>query len=133
MTEVAPEIQQILDQMRASMGEAPPAIEKVAGADAAMVLEQARSSTFAMPRDEGALEPETRTLSYLAVAPATSNEERTIAMVNKARIQTIDTANLLEAFHFARFDRATQVLENAEPLFGLLDKRCGVTTASEGV
>lgn len=117
------EIQQILDQMAAAMGEAPPAIEKAGTADPAMVYEQARSSAFAMPAEGGALDPEMRTLIYLAVALATSNHACTIAMLNKAHQQGIATSKLVEAFHIARYAMATQVVGNAEPLFDLINER----------
>ena len=116
------EIQQILDQMVAAMGEAPPAIEKASTADPGLVYDQARSSAFAMPPD-GALEPEMRTLIYLAVALATSNHACTIAMLNKSRRQGIATSKLVEAFHIARYAMATQVVGNAEPLFDLVNER----------
>ena len=123
MSQPAPDTQQILGQMRLAMGEAPPAIEKAATADERMVAEQARSSAFAMPPDGGALDPETRTLIYLAVALATSNQACTTAMVNKARKQAIASAKLLEAFHIARFALATQVVGNAEAVFDLVNER----------
>jgi hypothetical protein len=59
MSRPVPSTQQILDQMRVTMGEVPPAIEKAAAADARMVAGQARSSAFAMPPEDGALDPET--------------------------------------------------------------------------
>ena len=117
------EIQQILDQMASAMGKAPPAIEKAGTADPAMVHEQVRSSAFAMPPEGGALDPELRTLIYLAVALATSNHACTIAMLNKARQQAIATPKLIESFHIARYAVATQVVGNAEPLFDLLIER----------
>ena len=123
MTDPVPQVQQILAQMRATMGEAPPAIEKAAHADPPMVVEQARSSAFAMPPEGGALDPETRTLVYLAVALATSNQACTIAMLNKARKQAITSPKLLEAFHIARFALATQVVGNAEPVFDFINER----------
>lgn len=123
MSEPAPSIQQILGRMRVSMGEVPPAIEKAARADARMAAEQARSSAFAMPPEDGALDPETRTLIYLAVALATSNQACTVAMVNKARTQAITAPKLLEAVHIARFALATQVVGNAEPVFDLINER----------
>jgi len=130
MSDPSPSTEQILEQMRLAMGEAPPAIEKAAAADVRMVVEQARSSTFAMPPEGGALDAETRTLLYLAVALATSNRACTIAMVNKARKQAIAAPKLLEAFHIARFAMATQVVGNAEPLFDLVNERSAVTTAA---
>ena len=123
MSGEAPSTQQILDQMRSAMGEVPAAIEKAAGADPRMVAEQARSSAFAMPPEDGVLDVETRTLIYLAVALATSNRACTMAMVNKARKQEIATAKLLEAFHIARYALATQVVGNAEPVFDLVNER----------
>ncbi len=117
------EIDQILAGMRASMGEVPPAIVKAATSDPRMVAEQVRSSAFAMPGEGGALDPETRTLIYLAVALATSNHACTTAMVNKARVQSIASDKLLEALHIARYAMATKVLGDAEPVFDLIDER----------
>jgi|GEM_PF-634831 len=114
--------EQILEQMRIGMGEVPSAIEKAGSADPAMVAEQVRSSAFAMP-PEGALDGETRTLIYLAIALATSNNACTIAMLNKARKQEISTSKLLEAFHISRYAMATQVVGNAEALFDLVSER----------
>lgn len=122
MCQALPDVSQIIEQMRAAMNRLPSAIEKAARADPGMVLEHAHSSGFAMPQGEGALEAETRTLIYLAVALATSNHACTVAMVNKARVQRIAATKLLEAFHIARFAQATQVLGNAEPLFDLIDE-----------
>ena len=115
--------EQILDAMRVTMGSVPPAIVKAASAAPRMVAEQVRSSAFAMPADGGALDPETRTLVYLAVALATSNSACTIAMTNKARVQSISNEKLLEAFHIARYAMATKVLGDAEPVFDLIDER----------
>ncbi len=112
----------ILDSMRATMGAVPPAIVKAVRADPRMVAEQVRSSSYAMPAD-GALDAETRTLVYLAVALATSNHACTVAMTNKARVQGIDDEKLLEAFHIARYAMATRVLGDAEPLFDLINER----------
>ncbi len=123
MMPTSSEIDQTLAGMRASMGEVPPAIVKAATADPRMVAEQVRSSAFAMPGEGGALDPETRTLIYLAVALATSNHACTTAMVNKARVQSISSDKLLEALHIARYAMATRVLGNAEPVFDLIDER----------
>ncbi len=117
------EIDQILAGMRASMGEIPPAIVKAATSDPRMVAEQFRSSAFAMPGEGGALDPETRTLVYLAVALATSNHACTTAMLNKARVQSISSDKLLEALHIARYAMATKVLGDAEPVFDLIAER----------
>jgi AhpD family alkylhydroperoxidase len=122
-TTLTPTTEQILDGMRAAMGSVPPAIVKAANADPRMVAEQARSSSFAMPPEGGALDPETRTLVYLAVALATSNHACTVAMTDKARVQSISNEKLLEAFHIARYAMATKVLGDAEPVFDLIDER----------
>lgn len=122
-TTTTPNVTEILDGMRAAMGDVPPAIVKAATADPSMVAEQVRSSAFAMPPEQGALGPETRTLIYLAVALATSNRACTIAMTNKARLQSIDSAKLLEALHIARYAMATRVVGEAEPVFDLINER----------
>jgi AhpD family alkylhydroperoxidase len=122
-TTITPDTAKILDGMRAAMGDVPPAIVKAASADPRMVDEQIRSSAFAMPPEDGALDPQTRTLIYLAVALATSNHACTVAMTNKARVQSIDSAKLLEAFHIARYAMATRVVGVAEPLFDLINER----------
>ena len=121
--ELTPEIEQALNGMRSSMGDVPPAIMKAVTADARMVGEQIRSSAFAMPPQDGALGPETRTLIYLAVALATSNAACTRALVNKARIQSISSEKLLEALHIARFAMATRVVGDAEPVYDLINER----------
>lgn len=113
----------IIGGMRAAMGDVPPAIVKAASADPRMVAEQVRSSAFAMPPGDGALDPQTRTLIYLAVALATSNHACTVAMTNKARVQSIDSAKLLEAFHIARYAMATKVVGDAVPVFELINER----------
>jgi alkylhydroperoxidase/carboxymuconolactone decarboxylase family protein YurZ len=125
MSEQMPSGDEILARMREAMGEVPAAIEKSLAADPVLIFEQARSSAFAMPPEQGALDPETRTLVYLAVALASSNRACTLAMLNKARRQAIATPKLLEAFHIARFAQATQVVGNAEPLFDLVNERTG--------
>lgn len=130
MSEALPDVSQIIEEMRHAMSELPSAIQKAASADPGVVLEHARSSGFAMPRAEGALDAEDRTLIYLAVALATSNHACTAAMVNRARVQGIAAAKLLEAFHIARFAQATQVLGNAEPLFDLIDERRVLATTA---
>jgi AhpD family alkylhydroperoxidase len=122
-TAITPDIAQILDGMRAAMGEVPPAIVKAASADPRMVAEQIRSSGFAMPPEDGALSAETRTLIYLAVALTTSNHACVVAMTNKARVQSIDSAKLLEALHIARYAMATRVLGEAEPVLDLINER----------
>ncbi len=117
-----PDVQSVLGNMRAGLGTLPAAIQLAATADPAMVLEQARSSAFAMPAD-GALDPETRTIVYLAAALAASNHACVTAMTGKAKLQAIAPAKLLEAFHIARYALATRVVGDAEPLLSELAAR----------
>ena len=124
MTETStPTTAQILSGMATAMGEVPMAIVKAASSDPRMLMEQVRSSTFAMPGENPALDDQTRTLIYLAVALATSNSACTQAMINKARVQNIPSEKLLEAFHIARYAMATQVVGNAEVVFDLISER----------
>jgi alkylhydroperoxidase/carboxymuconolactone decarboxylase family protein YurZ len=64
-----PEVEVMLNKMRAGMGKIPTAIEKVAEVDESLLFEHMRSSGYAMPPD-GALDTQTRTLIYLAAALA---------------------------------------------------------------
>ncbi len=114
---------QILSGMATAMGEVPAAIAKATTSDPRMLMEQVRSSAFAMPGENPALDDQTRTLIYLAVALATSNSACTRAMINKARVQNIPSEKLLEAFHIARYAMATQVVGNAEVVFDLISER----------
>jgi alkylhydroperoxidase/carboxymuconolactone decarboxylase family protein YurZ len=123
MSDTQPDPQTVLKGMETMMGTVPPAIRKVAEVNRAMLYEQVRSSAFAMPPDNGALDPQTRTIVYLAAALASSNHACTQAMVNKARVQGIPSEKLLEAFHIARFAMATRVVGDAEPLFEMLGQR----------
>lgn len=129
MPQATPTKEQVIDRMRSMLGEIPRAIEKSLAADPTFIFEQARSSTYAMPPETGALDEETRTLVYLAVALATSNRPCTLAMLNKADSLEIPSEKLLEAFHIARFAQATNVLGNAEPLFDHINAR---TTRGNG-
>lgn len=123
MPALAPSAEQVLDQMRATLGAVPVVVEKSLSADPTLVLEHARSKGYAMPPEGGALDEETRTLIYLAVALATSNHACTQAMAQKARSESIASPKLLEAFHIARLAQATAVLGNAEPVFDLVNER----------
>ncbi len=124
MTETStPTTAQILSGMATAMGEVPMAIVKAASSDPRMLMEQVRSSAFAMPGENPALDDQTRTLIYLTVALATSNSACTQAMINKARVQNIPSEKLLEAFHIARYAMATQVVGNAEVVFDLISER----------
>ena len=124
MPTTTPSADQILAQMRETLGEVPAAIEKSVSADPTLIFEHTRSKQFAMP-PRGALDDETRTLIYLAVALATSNHACAQVMVNKARNGGIASAKLLEAFHIARLAQATAVIGNAEVLFDLVNERSG--------
>ncbi|MGC8626812.1 MAG: carboxymuconolactone decarboxylase family protein [Acidimicrobiales bacterium] len=123
MPDQAPTAEQIRAQMQNQLGTVPAAIDKSLGADPTLIFEHVRAQQYAMPPENGALDPQERTLVYLAVALATSNHACTEAMVGKARVQGIATQKLLEAFHIARFAQATAVLGNAEPLFDLINER----------
>ncbi len=123
MSQAKPEIATALNGMRQSMGSVPPAMAKAAPVDPALVVEQVHSSAFAMPPGAGALDPETRTLIYLAAALASSNHACTLAMVSRARVQGITSEKLLGALHIARFAMATRVVGDAEPLFEMLAQR----------
>jgi alkylhydroperoxidase/carboxymuconolactone decarboxylase family protein YurZ len=127
-----PTKEQIFAQMLDTLGEIPPAIEKASSADQAVFFEQMRSSRFAMPPEGGALDAETRTLVYLAVALATSNQACVLTMIDKADMQGISSPKLLEAFHIARLAEATRVLGNAEPLFDLVNGRALVGGGGSG-
>jgi alkylhydroperoxidase/carboxymuconolactone decarboxylase family protein YurZ len=125
VTSIIPRTAQIVDGMRVAMGSVPPAIEKASSADLLMVAEQLRSSAFAMPPQGGALDAETRTLIYLAVALASSNHACIVAMTNKARVQVIASEKILEASHIARYAMATRVIGAAEPIYDLINERRG--------
>jgi len=130
ITNGSPTAEQVLSGMKEKLGKLPASIEKALGADPAIIFEHARSNKFAMPDGGAALDDETRTLVYLAAALASSNSACTQAMVDKARAQGIATAKLLEVFHIARFEQATQVLGNAEPLLDLVNERTRVASTS---
>jgi AhpD family alkylhydroperoxidase len=113
----APTTDQILQGMSASMnGRLPQAIKLAAAEMPDMVAEHARDSQFAMPKDGGALDDDTRTLIYLGVALATGSHACVEAMMNKARTAGIEKAKILETFKIARFAEATRVFGNAERL-----------------
>ena len=69
---------------------------------------------------EGALDDETRTLLYLAAALAAGSAACVQAMANKAKIQGISAAKILETVHIVRFALATKVIGEAEPTFDVL-------------
>lgn len=109
-----PSTEQILSMMKGAMnGKLPKAIELAGDVFPEFVVEQARSSTFAMPQN-GALEAETRTLIYLGVALATGSKACIEAMMNKAKMQQISKEKILETVKIARYAEATRVIGNAE-------------------
>lgn len=117
-----PTTEQILSMMKGAMdGKLPRAIELVGEVFPEMVAEHAHSSAFALPQN-GALDAETRTLIYLGVALATGSRACIEAMMNKAKMQNIDKAKILETFKIARYAEATRVLGNAEIVFEHLKK-----------
>lgn len=112
-----PTTEQILDMMSKAMdGKLPIAIELAGEVFPEMVVEHAHSSAFALPQN-GALDAETRTLIYLGVAYATGSKPCIEAMMNKAKMQNIAKAKILEAFKIARYAEATRVVGNAEIVF----------------
>ena len=119
----APTAGQIRAQMEQQLGTVPAAIDKSLNADPTMIFEHVRAQQYAMPPEGRALDPQERTLVYLAVALATSNHACTQAMAQKARSESIASPKLLEAFHIARLAQATAVLGNAEPVFDLVNER----------
>ena len=123
MPALATNAEHVIDQMRTTLGSVPVVIEKSLRADPTLLLEHARSKGYAMPPEGGALDEETRTLVYLAVALATSNHACTRVMVQKARSEGVASAKLLEASHIARLAQATAVIGNAEPVFDLVNER----------
>jgi alkylhydroperoxidase/carboxymuconolactone decarboxylase family protein YurZ len=114
-----PSPDEIFAMMRKSMGAVPSAIEKAAKVDENLLHEHLRSRQYAMP-PEGALDEETRTLIYLAAALAAGSAACIQAMANKARMQGIPAAKILETLHIVRFAMATKVIGEAEPVFDAL-------------
>ncbi len=119
MTSTQPTVDEIFGMMRRMMGTIPPPIEKAAKADEGLLYEHLRSKQYAMPAG-GALDEETRTLIYLAAALAAGSAACVQAMANKAKIQGIPAAKVLEALHIVRFALATKVIGEAESVFDAL-------------
>ncbi|GAB4546748.1 MAG: carboxymuconolactone decarboxylase family protein [Anaerolineales bacterium] len=82
-----------------------------------MILEHAANNAYAMPKEGGALDNETRTLIYLGIALATNSMGCIESMMNKARVLNIPKDKILETFKIARFAQATHVMGNAEKVF----------------
>jgi alkylhydroperoxidase/carboxymuconolactone decarboxylase family protein YurZ len=114
-----PTVEEIFGMMQKMMGAAPSSIEKAARVDEGLLYEHLRSRQYAMP-PEGALDDETRTLLYLAAALAAGSAACVQAMANKAKIQGISAAKILETVHIVRFALATKVIGEAEPTFDVL-------------
>ncbi|MCI4410103.1 MAG: carboxymuconolactone decarboxylase family protein [Thiotrichales bacterium] len=114
-----PEVEVMLNKMRAGMGEIPTAIEKVAEVDESLLFEHMRSSGYAMPPD-GALDTQTRTLVYLAAALAAGSQPCIQAMANKAVMQKIPHDKLMETVKIVRYAMATRIIGEAEPIFNAM-------------
>jgi alkylhydroperoxidase/carboxymuconolactone decarboxylase family protein YurZ len=116
-----PTVDEVFGMMRKMMGAVPSAIEKAAKVDEGLLYEHLRSRQYAMPPD-GALDEETRTLLYLASALAAGSAACIQAMANKAKMQGIPAAKILETLHIVRFALATKVIGEAEPVFEALQE-----------
>lgn len=114
-----PTVDEVFGMMRKMMGSVPASIEKGAKVDEGLLYEHLRSRQYAMP-PEGALDEETRTLLYLASALAAGSAACIQAMANKAKLQGIPAARIMETVHIVRFALATKVIGEAEPVFDAL-------------
>jgi alkylhydroperoxidase/carboxymuconolactone decarboxylase family protein YurZ len=114
-----PTVEEIFGMMRKMMGAVPSSIESAAQVDEGLLYEHLRSRQYAMPPG-GALDDETRTLIYLASALAAGSAACIQAMANKAKMQGIPAAKILETLHIVRFALATKVIGEAEPVFDVL-------------
>ena len=119
MTSNQPSVEEIFGMMRKMMGTIPSSIEKAAQVDEGLLYEHLRSRQYAMPAG-GALDEETRTLIYLAASLAAGSGACIQAMANKAKVQGIAAAKVLETLHIVRFALATKVIGEAEPVFDSL-------------
>jgi alkylhydroperoxidase/carboxymuconolactone decarboxylase family protein YurZ len=82
-----------------------------------MILEHAANNNYAMPKEGGALDVETRTLLNLGIALATGSQGCIESMMNRARVLNISKEKILETFKIARYVEATRVMGNAEKVF----------------
>lgn len=113
-----PTVEQVLSMMKEKMnGKLPKAIELAGEVMPEMVFEHARSSEFAMPKESGAIDGESRTLIYLGIALATNSNACIEAMMNKAKIQNISKEKILETVKIARYAEATRIVGNSEIVF----------------
>ena len=116
-----PTTEKILTMMSANMGgKLPKSIELAGKIMPELVSEHASNNEFAMPKTDGAIDPETRTLIYLGIALATNSMACIEAMMNKAETQNISKEKILETLKIARFAEATRVVGNAEIVFNHL-------------
>lgn len=97
-------------------GKLPKSIELAADVFPEMLAEHARSSAFALPQN-GALEPEAKTLIYIGAALATGSMACIEAMINKADMQGVSKEKILETFKKARYAEATRIVGNAQIVF----------------
>lgn len=116
-----PTVEEVFGMMRKMMGSVPTAIEQAVKVDKGLLYEHLRSRGYAMP-PEGALDEETRTLIYLASALAAGSQACIRAMANKAKMQNIPAAKVLETVRIVRLALATKVIGEAEPVFAALAK-----------
>jgi alkylhydroperoxidase/carboxymuconolactone decarboxylase family protein YurZ len=116
-----PTVEEVFGMMRKMMGSVPTAIAQAVKVDEGLLYEHLRSRGYAMP-PQGALDEETRTLIYLAAALAAGSHACIQAMANKAKMQSIPAAKVLETVHLVRFALATKVIGEAEPVFAALAK-----------
>ena len=121
MNQPKPTVEEVFGMMRKMMGSVPTAIEQAVKVDEGLLYEHLRSRGYAMPPG-GALDEETRTLIYLAVALAASSQACIQAMANKAKMQNIPAEKVLETVRIVRFALATKVIGEAEPVFAALAK-----------
>jgi alkylhydroperoxidase/carboxymuconolactone decarboxylase family protein YurZ len=119
--EQKPTVEQVLSMMCKTMESIPAAIEKAVAVDKWLLFEHLRSRAYAMPA-EGALDEETRTLIYLASALAASSKVCIQAMANKVKMQGIAPEKIMETVRIARFELATKIVGDAEPVFEALRK-----------
>lgn len=112
-----PTVEQILSMMKENMNGALPKTMELAGeVMPEMVLEQARSSEFAMPKENGAIDAESRTLIHLGIALATNSTTCIESLMNKAEVQKISKEKIIETLKIARFAESARVVGNAEVL-----------------
>lgn len=87
-----------------------------------MVRDHIQDSPLAPPQ-KGALEQETRTLIYLAVALATGSKACIENMMNKAERQNITKDKILDVFKISLYAESTRLVANAEIVFEYLNKK----------